>query len=139
MMLLAARELPIAFALSGIAGLVLILLIALCFYAYARLNAKRREYQHLERMKALELGRDPDCLHPKPPAPPPEHVGRFWIAFWLGAVAPVGMFMVVAKMGASGQPVNFGVQLTAWIGVTVAALASVVCSCIILLARKRCE
>lgn len=134
---------PIGSALQSIAipavivGVAILSVVALIVGLIVRLVEQRRTHQHLERMKALELGRDPEILQNKPPAPSHELEFRFWIAFWLGAFLPFALFGTATWLTTLDRPVGFGLLLTVWIGAAVMGLAGIVCSFLLMLLGRK--
>jgi hypothetical protein len=87
--------------------------------------AKNREYAHLERIKALELG--------QPVGPSVAEVcqkkylhNTFWICFWIGAAVPIVATASAATVMIEARPQNLGVILAIWICAAVIAVAGVV-------------
>lgn len=120
-----------------IVGVATLSIIALIVGLLVRLVEQRRTHLHLERIKALELGRDPESLQTKPPVPSHELEFRFWIAFWLGAFLPVALFGTATWLTMLDRPVGFGLLLTVWIGASTMGLAGIVCSFLLMLLGRK--
>jgi hypothetical protein len=63
-----------------------------CTYFGCKHASKQRELEHIERLKAIEMGQDPDARDEEKKY----RNGVFWISFWIGLFVPL-----VAMAGAT--------------------------------------
>jgi heme/copper-type cytochrome/quinol oxidase subunit 2 len=108
---------------------IALLFVGFFFWLVFRHAAKSREFSHLERMKALELGK---------PAEPSEAEHRlnkdlhnaFWISFWLGAGVPAAATAAAGAIMIETRLHDFGLM---WICVAVISVAGVVCATVLMI------
>lgn len=83
-----------------------------------------RQFQHTERMKAIEVGYPLEDTEASKTNAKHMH-NSFWIAFWLGFGVPAVVFWAAssAEQVNSG---NIGLGIVVWGGATVASIAGVV-------------
>ncbi len=56
-----------------------------CTYFGCKHASKQRELEHVERIKAIEMGQDPDARDDEKKY----RNGVFWISFWIGFIVPL--------------------------------------------------
>ena len=119
---------------------IAIVTIALLFVGFLswlifRQAAKSRDLSHLERMKALELGKATG------PSEAEKCQGKylhnvFWIAFWIGAVVPMAASSAASSVMIQTNLQEFRIILAMWICVAVISVASVVCATILMIPSR---
>jgi hypothetical protein len=114
---------------------IALLLIGYLFRLLSKQVAKSREFSHLERMKALELGQ---------PAGPSEAEkcqnkylhNAFWISFWVGAGVPIAATSAASAIMIETHLQEFRIILSIWICVAVISVASVACATSLMISSR---
>jgi hypothetical protein len=114
---------------------VALLFVGLLFWLIGRQVAKNREFSHLERMKALELGR------PTGPSEAEKYQNKyqhnaFWICFWIGAGVPIAATSAASSVMIQTNLQEFRIILAIWICVAVISVASVVCATTLMISSR---
>jgi hypothetical protein len=112
-----------------------LLFVGLLSWLGIRQAAKSREFSHLERMKALELGR---AIGPSE-AEKCQHRylhNLFWICFWIGAGVPIAAVSAASSIMIQTHLQDFGTILAIWICVAVISVASVVCGTALMISSR---
>lgn len=114
---------------------IALLFVGILFWLIFRQVAKSREFSHLERMKALELGQ---------PAGPTEAEkcqdkylhNVFWISFWIGAGVPIAAASAASSVMIQTHLQDFGIILSIWLCVAIISVASVVCATALMISSR---
>lgn len=119
---------------------IVISAIALLFAGFLlwliiRQVAKSRELLHLERMKALELGRPTGPTEAEKCQSKYLH-NAFWICFWIGAGVPIAATSAATFVMVQGKLEEFFIILAIWICVAVISVASVVCATVLMISCR---
>ncbi len=114
---------------------VSLLFAAYFFWLVFSHAAKNRQFSHLERMKALEVGKPIEEAEPEGRSNKYLH-NAFWIAFWIGAAVPISAMSAASSIMIQGQVKEFSLVLAIWICVAVISAFGVV-SATALMARCR--
>jgi hypothetical protein len=127
-------EFPIWFPIIAIVAIAL-LFIGVLAWLGIRQAAKSRDLEHLQRMKALELGR------PTGPSETEKCQNKylhniFWIAFWIGAGVPIAAASGASSVMIQTHLQDFGIILAMWICVAVISVASVVCAAVLMISTR---
>jgi hypothetical protein len=85
-----------------------------CTYFGCKHASKQRELEHIERLKAIEMGQDPDARDEEKKY----RNGVFWISFWIGLFVPL-----VAMAGATAATMEAQLSSFTLFGVWSAATA----------------
>ena len=83
---------PSLIFLMAIGAVLILLFFTFVFWLTMRQAAKKRGLEHLERMKAIELGRTPEPAAESETSDAKQMHNTFWIAFWIGWCAYCGKF-----------------------------------------------
>jgi len=115
--------------------IVALLFAGFFFWLIMRHAAKGRELTHLEKMKALELGRTTG------PSSAERYQNKylhniFWICFWIGAVVPLSACSAASSVMVKMELQNFAVILSIWICVAVVSVASVICATVLMISGR---
>jgi hypothetical protein len=118
-------------AITAIALLFVICLIWLIL----RQATKNRELSHLERMKALEMGR------PIGPSEAEKCQSKylhnvFWICFWIGAGVPIAATSAASSVMIQTKPQDFSIILAICICVAAISVASVICATVLMISGR---
>jgi heme/copper-type cytochrome/quinol oxidase subunit 2 len=117
-------------------GALLLLVFGMFLWMVMRHYRRSRELEHLERMKAIELGKPLD-------SPEQEEVHQkygynaFWIAFWIGAAVPVSAAWAASYAVTQGNVKDLGVTLAMWISVAVLGVAGVICATVLMMSARQ--
>jgi hypothetical protein len=91
-----------------------------CTYFGCKHASKQRELEHIERLKAIEMGQDPDAHDEEKKY----RNGVFWISFWIGFFVPL-----VATAGATAATMEANLSsftlFAIWSAVAVIGVAGV--------------
>ena len=120
-------ELPtwaIVFALVTVS----LLFVSFFFWMVFRHAGKGRQFSHLERMKALDVGKPIEASVAAEPEDRPSKFlhNAFWIAFWVGAVVPMSALSAASSIIIQGHVQEFSLVLAIWICVAVISVSSVI-------------
>ncbi len=119
-----------------IAIATIVLLFALClFWLMFRQMAKSRELVHLERLKALEMGRAIGPSEAEKCQSKYLH-NVFWICFWIGAGVPIAATSAASSVMIQTKPQEFSIILAICICVAVISVASVVCATVLMISGR---
>jgi len=118
-----------------IAASVLIAFLSFCGLVVWHLR-RNRHLLHLERIKAIESGQAPAFY---PPDRSKERYGHnaFWIAFWIGAILPMGIASAAASATSRGQFEHIAIVITIWACVVPICVAGVVCATVLMVSARR--
>lgn len=86
--------------------------------------AKSREFSHVERMKALELGQPIGPSEAEKAQNKYLH-NAFWVCFWIGVGVPISASSAASTVMIQTHLQDFGIILAIWICVAVISVASV--------------
>ncbi len=119
---------------------ITIVAIALLFVGYlfrliSKQVAKSREFSHLERMKALELGQPVGPSEGEKAQNKYLH-NAFWISFWVGAGVPIAATSAASTIMVQTHIQDFGIILSIWICVAVISVASVACATALMISSR---
>jgi len=127
-------EIPTGILLIAFAAIVL-LFIGFVSWLGIRQLAKSRDLEHLERIKALEMG--------KPIGPSEAEKCQikylhnvFWICFWIGAGVPLAATSAASSIMIQTNLQEFRIILAIWICVAVISVASVVCATALMISSR---
>jgi mannitol-specific phosphotransferase system IIBC component len=112
------------------------LFIGVLTWLVIRQIAKSRDLRHLERMKALELGRAIGPSEAEKTQAKYLH-NIFWISFWIGAGVPMAASSAAGSVMIQTQLQDFGIIRTMWICVAVISVASVICATVLMKSSRR--
>ncbi len=115
---------------------VSLLFVGFFLWLVFRQVAKSRELSHLERMKALELGKSIE--------PSDAETGRgkylhnaFWICFWIGAGVPMAATSSASSIMIKTELQEFRTILAIWICVAVISVFSLVCATALMISCRQ--
>lgn len=111
------------------------LFVGFLFWLIIKQVAKSRDFEHLERMKALELGRVTGPSQAEKCRDKYLH-NIFWIAFWIGAGVPIAATSAASSVVIQTNLQEFSVILAIWICVAVISVASVVCGTTLMISSR---
>lgn len=114
---------------------IVLLFIGVLTWLGIRQAAKSRDLEHLQRMKALELGRTTDPSEAEKYQSKYQH-NIFWISFWIGAGVPIAATSAASSVILQTHLQDFGIILAIWICVAVISVASVVCATILMISSR---
>jgi hypothetical protein len=130
-----APEVPTWIQVTAMIAIVL-LFAAFLFLLIIKQVAKSREFSHLERMKAFELGQNTSPSEVENSQHKYLH-NVFWICFWLAAGVPIAATSAASSVMIQTHLQDFGIILAIWICVAVMSVASVVCATVLMVSSRR--
>jgi hypothetical protein len=116
--------------------LFLVVIIGLPIWLVARYAHRDRELLHRERMKALESGQPVDFGGSSKADEKNAH-NIFWIAFWVGAVVPLGA--VWGAVAATQMAAQHGYVIVVWVATAVIGTAAVISACVLMIRTRKTE
>ncbi len=123
-------EIPTSILVIAIVAIAL-LFIGILSWLGIRHAAKSRDLEHVERIKALELGRATG-----PSAADKYLHNIFWISFWIGAGVPIAATSAASTVMVQTRIQDFGIILSIWICVAVTSVASVACATVLMISSR---
>jgi hypothetical protein len=131
---LTEAELPTSMFVIAIMAIAL-LFAGFLIWLIIRQVAKSREWSHLERMKALELGKATGPSEAEKCQEKYLH-NVFWICFWIGAGVPIAATSAASSVMIQTTLQEFRIILAIWICVAVISVASVVCGTTLMISTR---
>ncbi len=110
--------------------------ICLLFWLGFRQMAKSREFSHMEKMRALELGQRLEPSEPEEQHDKSLH-NLFWISFWIGAGVPIAATSAASAIVVQSYISDFRIIIGIWICAAVISVASVICATVLMICGRR--